>query len=688
MLRVNVATSKTYIMHIGGLRGLAILAVILYHLNKSYCPGGYFGVDLFLVILGFFLIPPMERAICAKTFEPIPYVRKKLHRLLPTIIVVTLVTIVLSFFLFPSYILNQTLETARFTSFFAPNFCLDRQGSYFNPYAQGNPFLHFWYLGILVQTYVLVFILLLPAHLSGRKWASVLSWGILFVCVGLSCYAYQTSLSINSSTSNWLYRYTGIVSRYYNVFTRFWEIGAGSIAYFAYSISSKQSGRLWKSLHSILSLAGLILFLYAAFTHATLRYAVLGAVLLVSFGQEGPVSKLMSLHCFQWLGKISYSLYICHWPVLVFWKYICLDSPTILDEVLMAAVSLALSYVVWRYVESKKFSALFSTGIRSIGTLACFVFICFTCSVGSVSKIVRMVTQTIDGEQLYASLNNAPKNNLLPSGSGILSTLEKCSQGAYALGDARGRTPSFVIMGDSHAAHYRAGIHAAAQKRGLCGLALADSLAPIWNYAVPFNRRGEINWDEQYAAEILNFLQEQKDIRVVILSMHWERRLFKECFPGRQWDSTPIPENRKKFISDGLREFCRRVNSLGKVVVLLRDTPGFTDKPIGVGDEMVRRIILHMPQAERKVSAEEFDSQHADTDVLFQDIAARGYAIIVDPTHLCRVGESYPAVINGHVMYRDNSHLSFHGSIVLGDYIMEELEQYFRGADKKELQAP
>ena len=160
---------KQFLTHINGLRGLAILAIVLYHLSASLSPCGYFGVDVFLVISGYFLFRNDLPRLADGRLRLRDYAARKLWRIVPPWMAVALPVTLLCIYLM-AYERNVTIAgTVGATAFGFANDYVAFSGSYFNPHVQQNPLMHLWYIGLTEQIYILLPLLaLLPARCGKR----------------------------------------------------------------------------------------------------------------------------------------------------------------------------------------------------------------------------------------------------------------------------------------------------------------------------------------------------------------------------------------------------------------------------------------------------------------------------------------------------------------------------------------
>lgn len=658
---------RTFKKHINGLRGIAILAVLLFHLYPPICPLGFRGVDLFLIISGFFLLPDLLDSMEKESWDLKRFYVNKCRRILaPTIPLLIIVSLV-SFIIYPPQLLSKTLSTAAFTCLFVPNFYLDKQGGYFDISSSENPLLHLWYLGVICQVYFITPWLLFFCRFR-RRFLALLS--ILIIGV-LSYLLMRWGADIADGKDSWrafCVHITGIRNNHFNTLTRYWEIVCGLIAFALCSMErTKWSGM--RSVAAVFSLIVFVLLLYRIpLPTSPLKFVIISCILLISFGNTHPCSYILNLKPVQWIGSVSFSLYLLHWPVFCIGKYICMDRPSFIQIVLMLVVSIFIGWLWWRYAEKGlcRIAAKYTGGFFCVLFLAT-VSLCFL-SLPSVSSEIQKYSLPGKAQNLA---NIRSESFCAPRAYELETNLPSYGEGLITLGEPSAHSYDFALMGDSHAWHFRYGFHCAALKRGVKGVAFANSVAPFWNYQVPPNDSGDINWGRDYALELMHWLQTHESIKFIFVSMHWERRLFRELFSGSDWCGIVYSQTT---LSDlrvaGLLEFCRRVREMGKTVVLVRDTPHFGDERPAPLDELFRCTVLHRTCPMRFVSKYEFDKQHRRTDAVFACAASKYKALLVDPTDKCRTGNCYPALLNGKFLYRDSNHLSFYGSLLLGEAII------------------
>lgn len=303
----------SYRSEIDGLRALAIVPVVLFHARIPGVEGGYVGVDVFFVISGFLITNLILADISRQQFSYIDFWERRVRRLLPPIVVVTAVTFAVGwYFLMPAdlkYLGQSMVAVATFSA----NFLFWLKSDYFAAPAESVPLLHMWSLAVEEQFY-----LLFPAAL-----VLVSRWGIsgriaLVTVIGLLSFYFSVR-----------WTYTDIDSAYYLLPSRAWELMLGSsLAVFS---QRHRSAPFWNPLVAdtlIFVGSASVLFAILSFEKSTAfpgLAAVLpcvGTALLLWVGAPAGsrLAVLFKNDLIVFFGRISYSLYLWHWPVLVLWK--------------------------------------------------------------------------------------------------------------------------------------------------------------------------------------------------------------------------------------------------------------------------------------------------------------------------------------------------------------------------------
>ena len=330
---------KNLRIDIEALRGLSVILVILYHfkfsnLDYQIIKGGFIGVDIFFIISGFIITKIIiENKI--QNFSLLHFYERRIKRIIPLLSVVLIVSISSLFFVFDFFLLNKNINVATAVS----NFYFWASAVLYQ-FAEKNSLinLHFWSLSIEMQFYI--FFPLLFIFFKGKEKFINL---IIFILIGLS----YLFVIINYKTHN--------MFNFYNSFSRVFEFLSGAII-FLYSDLIKQ--KIKEKFHSFIYIVGfIILLLYLQFLQNeefhpspyTLIF-IIGIGLMIIFNNDGSLKKIKI--GFSYLGKISYSLYLWHFPILVLGSYLFVEF-TDYKKIILILICFTISIITYFLVEKK-----------------------------------------------------------------------------------------------------------------------------------------------------------------------------------------------------------------------------------------------------------------------------------------------------------------------------------------------
>ncbi len=328
---------KSFQPEIEGLRALAIIPIVLFHLNPEFCPGGFIGVDIFFVISGYLI----TRMILAEgnQFNFKKFYIRRFFRLFPALQATLLISLFLGWFIFSPSDYLQLAKSSLAAALGASNIYFFFTLDYFNNSNIYFPLLHTWSLGVEEQFYLFwPAIIVLTLYLR-------LSWVPIVIVLGISSFLLNTQFqSANGDLA------------FYMMPFRIFEFAIGA--------TTLLLEKKWKKFHlshvnNLLGLLGAALLTYAAifFTEETAwpsSYTLIptiGTMFLILAGASGHWYTILSFHAFRFIGRISYSLYLVHWPIIVFYSYYFVIKPTSFDLALLATCMLIAGTALYYFVE-------------------------------------------------------------------------------------------------------------------------------------------------------------------------------------------------------------------------------------------------------------------------------------------------------------------------------------------------
>lgn len=333
-----MTASAAYRRDIDGLRALAILPVLAFHAKLPGFSGGFVGVDIFFVISGFLITGIIAREIDAGQFSILQFYERRARRILPALLVMIAVVLGLAAWFYLPADFAGVPRSALMTLGFMANAWFFTQTGYFGGPADSMPLLHCWSLAVEEQFYVVF-----PAALWICGRAAPRQRVMIVGLLALASFA--LAVWKQADTDGFAF---------YLLPARAWELMAGSLL--ALSAPAKEDSR---APAQILALSGVGLIVWAVvnydrntlFPGVAAVAPVLGAVLLIRFAPGTLIGRILSLPMLVGVGLISYSLYLWHWPLIVFAEYTA-DAPLGgIRQVAVIAASFVLAWASWRFVE-------------------------------------------------------------------------------------------------------------------------------------------------------------------------------------------------------------------------------------------------------------------------------------------------------------------------------------------------
>lgn len=652
--------------HVNGVRAIAIIAIFFYHLYAPLCTAGYFGVDLFLLMTGYFLLGRELEASRLERFHYGSFLLKKIWRIMPPAMLVGVLAAVAGCLVETSDRCEVLLGALGSAALCFSNDYVAFSGGYFSPATQENPLMHFWYLGLTMQIYVLIPLFFLMVR---KGWLRTVFMGAL----GVASLLLYASLCYRDAVP-FLYRLTSgvsdVIKPYYSLCTRLWEPLLALVALSLPALLSRPC------LRGVLAWCGLLLAVVPMFlcpVGSACSYPVLlGGILLLRYGSSGVVGRFLGCRLLQWAGKVSFSLYLVHWVVFALWKYVSFGEPGGWGYVGMAALSCVLAWLLWLGVESRcarwqkevsgKVCAVIIPGaLLLIAALSAFLAYHPEGKLwsrgGQLDEEMGVAHCSLSGEVPRSEMGGFPFA-LFPDAP-------------LAVGNDDAVPRSFLLMGDSHAWHLHSGLDSLLRKRGgLRGVYLNNSCLPAMD-CYQMNMSGDTRWNRERCEGLLEWLESRPELKVVVISDYWAMRMEDNML--RDWEMNPIPrEESRAHLERGLSAFCKRVRSMGKRVILVKDTP-FHPYECDYVDLYKRHRLLGQEQALPAISRQEFLARTAREEPMMQALAAEGVEVLDLSGCLMSENGEYPLLLNGRFLYRDTNHLSAKGSLLVAEALLRYL---------------
>lgn len=329
-----------YRADIDGLRAIAVLSVIIYHLSRSLLPGGYLGVDIFFVLSGFLITSIIWHEAKGGQFSIVRFYDRRIRRIMPAVLLLLFVTTLAAVALLLSADLIGYGKSLVATLAFVANVYFWQDTDYFSRAAEEKPLLHMWSLGVEEQFYI-IFPLIL-AFLA-RFWQRGALPTIAVLTIG--------SLAVNG-----LAQFAGGGSpAFFLLPTRTWELGFGALLALLPSQAVPRSTMAGLAAVSgvLLVVVGIVHPMQVSPLVPVAAPTVIGAAMLILAGQhDSPiVNQLLCLRPLVFVGLISYSLYLWHWPIIVFSRYYLVRELNFTEMAAALGLMIACAIISWRFVE-------------------------------------------------------------------------------------------------------------------------------------------------------------------------------------------------------------------------------------------------------------------------------------------------------------------------------------------------
>ncbi|MCR9086611.1 MAG: acyltransferase [Rhodobacteraceae bacterium] len=436
-----------YRRHIDGLRTVAILPVVAFHLELSPFHGGFTGVDVFFVISGFLITSMIVDELRQGRFSLMEFYKRRALRILPAYVAMIAAVVIAAYFLMLPGEARSLGLTVAAASAFLSNVYFWRVTDYFNPNTASEPLIHTWTLSVEEQFYILlpILLVLVARFLWGRFGPAVILIGLL--SFGLSI----VGLRLDATGT------------FYLLPTRAWEFGLGALAAI-YALETRVTS---PNLRAAGALLGVALIGYgvfglgpeSVFPGPNALFPVLGAVLLIVCAEGTAVGTVLSTKGFVGIGKISYSLYLWHWPIIVFYRIAFGPVLGPGDVVLLLVLSFAVTVLSYVYIEQpfrtpgmrrRRAARVVATAGGTLAATIALGLVVFQMSDrwGAYGPEVRRIAAYAD-YRLHNPVHPCMVHARLP---GQFEAFDP----ARCLPAPDGDGPAWLLVGDSHAEHLMA----------------------------------------------------------------------------------------------------------------------------------------------------------------------------------------------------------------------------------------
>jgi peptidoglycan/LPS O-acetylase OafA/YrhL len=651
--------SSEYRADIDGLRAIAILSVILFHAGFSSFHGGFTGVDIFFVISGYLIGGHIYSDERSGRFRFRAFYSRRAKRILPALYVVITTTLCLGLVLLSPRELQRAATEGVATLLSGSNFFYWKVTDYFAVASEQRTLLMTWSLGLEEQFYLLVPLLMVWVLRAKMNLAIVLT-GLSLLSFGVACYQVAHSP----------------VSGFYLLPGRSWELLTGVLFALVATSTRRVTPQSVRTQH-VLGGLGLVLALLPVFLLTTalpfpaLRAvpSVLGSALILQSPLAWTNTTILSTRGLRFVGRISYSLYLWHWPLLTLTRVVLGVSPLRVEATIVLVISTILAIATYYWVEQPFRASRTSETrllLRYVTATIVLLIACFgiRATYGLAFRAPALATEE--------RLDTIPDDPCLVQSATVPNPHSPCAEDT-------GR-PRVVLWGDSHAGSLAPVLRQMAHQSGYDFIeATKGSCPPLANAGRYFSK------DPGFAGDCINFnnvvlhnLETDHHVQLIILAAYWKVILVDPYKNKSGWivradrpdTDTPSLDTSQQLFSDALALTIAKLQQSGKRVFVVQDVPGFSVEPLWHSQTTslsVRRWLIgklrpgQQIDTGRDTKMDQMEDEMARTIVA--NVVRAKAADLIDPEgELCVSVSTCSYRDAHHTFYQDNQHVTRAGA--------------------------
>jgi len=638
---------------IQGLRGVAVLLVIIYH-TKLALPGGYLGVDIFFVISGFVITQMLLRELqSSNTINLKAFFSRRIKRILPALCVVTCFTLLLSLIILSPFGEQQkAIGASRATTMFFANFHFLLSDTYTE--LTTNPFRQMWSLGVEEQFYLIFpFLLLLIYQLTKKlnKYFVTVMWALV-VLLSISVRYFKPAQQDKILSDTFKRDLPLSEFEFYLTTHRIWEFLLGAAA--AYFVAEKFCVRRPKTKYLGTSGLAIILFSSVFFTdndsyHSFNNLLPCIGVTFIIVGGDGLATKLLTSAPIRWFGEISYSLYLWHWPLFVFLVILFPDAGLIGFSA-ACMVSVLVAFWSFRFIESpfRLGTTSFAKSTRSVLVLAILLPLCMSALQQASIPYQKSIYDTYN----YTNNRKELASQKLRCADTWLTTrlIDRCTILAPKSKE------SVLLIGDSQAESFSDGVVEASQQLKLNATLYTFASCPVMDLKNKFRDLACPS-----SKKMMELIYESRPTYLVVSNALVPYLADDNC-PMRQ--NLECAKSRTDRINDWFKAFTSLSNYLESIeqkTIFIMQTPylGFDSRGLSLIDKLTG-VSSEQSHQDTMVEQEIFESRIKTISTNLKHLS-----IIYPSRTICQNISCRPETKEQRGWFRDAGHLSKAGSLQL-----------------------
>lgn len=672
-----------YLNHLDFLRAIAVLLVIFFHLDISFFSGGFIGVDVFFVISGYLITRNIKFEYdTTKKVDFKKFYLGRVRRLIPTLLLMLLFAFILSFLFFSPSLFTGFINSMFFSSIALSNFYFLSEANYFDTASSLKPLLHTWSLGIEEQFYLLYPILFFIIIKIFNKTKHIL---IALIFVFLLSFFFN----IISNTGNWDGFINFFISQdntqpniaslqFYLLPFRVFEFLAGGILVF---LTNKKDTT--GNIKSILSVLGLLIIVSSAIIFdADTKYMstlnlipCVGASLFILNVPSKKINSIYNLSFFKITGNISYTLYLFHWPLIVFYKFVTGKSLGFLDNMLLIAITYVIAYFVYNYYENPIRNRNPKTRLISnpslLGLILVFINLMFYLKQDVTTNqgwLWRLDKETIE---FAKKLENPVKYNEQNWGA--------AGYKHDFIGGYKTKPASMIWLGDSHAGHYSYGLDSIMVKKNRKSVYMNYRLS-VLNLPGFIHKKVDSSKVNTHLNNVLRIIDSNPK-SLVVLSHYWDGQIrYSKVNINNLYNDLTIDSVGYKNLCDKIVKFSHLVGD--RNILVMGESPFKRESEISFIDNLLA------PKYFNKSTS--ISSYYTPPKEVFEiNNYFKGYfekhknIHFIDPAAVfCKEGNCLEQKAND-IYFSDKNHLSKTGSLKAIKAIEKQLMELVIGIDTK-----